>query len=141
MAHITSLGAGRFLYPKELSRDNFYTSISRSRFDGNGEANVSLFELAVKPFKKHPNSFLLLGQFQFANLASQKVYHLNKYEVPDYTQLNFLAKYRFQGKLEGIHLNFFYVYRFSNIPSSMEFEDQYYTTNFHHFNLVLDVAF
>jgi hypothetical protein len=141
LAHLTSLGSGRFVYPKELSRDDFYTSISRSRFDGYGAANVSLFEIAVKPSKEHPSSFLLLGQVQFANLASRELYQLNKYQLPDYTQFNFLASYRFPGKLQGIHLNFLYVSRFSNIPASMEFEEQYNATNLHHFNLVLDVVF
>jgi hypothetical protein len=141
IAHLVSLGDGRFSYPKELSRDDFYTSISRARFDGYGDANVSLIEIGVKPLSKHPNSLLLVGQVQYANNADHQRYDINKYQVPDYTQINLLAKYRFPGKFEGVHLNFLYVTRFSDIPNSMEFEEQYYTTNFHHFNLVLDVVF
>lgn len=140
-AHLSSLGSGRFSYPRELSRDDFYTSIPRSRLDGFGKANVSLIELAVKPIKKNPNSLLLMANVQFANYADRKLYHLNKYETPDFTQVNFLTRYRFTGRFEGVHINFLYVGRFSDIPATMEFEEQYYTTNLHHFNLAVDVVF
>ncbi|UKN03206.1 hypothetical protein K6119_06720 [Paracrocinitomix mangrovi] len=141
LAHLTSLGSGRFSYPRELSRDDFYTSISRSRFDGHGEANVSLLEVTYQPIKKHPKSLTLVGQVQIANNAHHEDYHVNKYEMPDFAQFNLMAKYNFTGKFKGVHLNFLYVNRYSDLPLSMGYDHQYYRTNLHHFNLVLDVEF
>lgn len=140
-AYLSFIGDGRFVFPKEISRESFYTSIQRSWLDGLGKSNVYLFNINYRPVKKMKEDFQIDLIVQHVDNPGHSFYDHNKYGNPDYTQLNVAARYYFHGKLEGLHLNFLYVSRHTVLPDEMTFEQQYYKTNLGHFNLVIDVVF
>ena len=141
VAYTKQIGEGRFVYPKELSRESFYTSIQRSWLDGMGQSNIYVYGIRYTPSKKKKNDFLFDLTIQHVDGPGCLAYDLNKYSTPDYSQLNFFARYYFRGTLEGLHLSLLYVTRYSKLPDDMTFEQQYYKTNLSHFNLVIDVVF
>lgn len=141
LAYLASIGEGRFVFPREITREDFYTSIPRSWFDGRGKTQVSLFELGIHPLKSFREKFQINLQSQVSISPERFNYDYNKYNYPNYLQLNLGAKYDFRGKLEGLHLNILYMLRYSQLTETITFEDQYYKTNLHHFNLILDVVF
>ena len=141
-AQLFALGEGRFVFPKEINRDNFYTSQQRSWMDGLGQSSVSLLTLSYVPSLKMKDEFQLDLGVQHVNTCEISDFYHNKYTTPDYTQVNFSAKYYFKNALEGLHLNLLYVCRLTpELPNEMSFDQQYYKTNLHHFNLIIDVVF
>ena len=142
IAQLFSIGDGTFLFPKEINRDSFYTSIRRSRMDGMGNSSVSLTGVSFLPMPEKNESFLFKLDLQYRN-ASGFLDHLhNKYQSPDYAQLNLSAKYDFKNELEGLHLNLLYTARIStSLPEEMTFDQQYYKTSLHHLNFVVDIVF
>ncbi len=141
LAHLSLIGDGRFAFPREITREDFYTSIPRAWLDGLGKSHVSLYEISIYPLQQSREEFQINLQCQYSNGPDHDSHVYNKYNDPDFLQLNMGAKYDFKGKLEGLHLNLLYIMRYSIIPDTMAFEDQYYRTNLHHFNLILDVVF
>ncbi len=142
IAQLFSLGEGAFLFPKEINRDNFYTSIQRSWMDGIGNARISLAGITYLPIPKKNETFEIELNIQYKNVSEFCDHLHNKYQSPDYTQVNLAAKYYFKKKLEGLHLNLLYTSRFSpNLPIEMTYDQQYYKTNLHHLNLVVDIVF
>ncbi len=140
-AHLYITDNGRFLFPREMTRENFYTSIPRSWMDGLGNSHVSLLDIQFNPSKKLKKdfSFDLIGQF--VNSPVIEDLRMNKYGTPDYFQLNVGSTYKFSKKLDGLSLNLLYVYRYSDIPDSMTLAKEYYKVNFHHWNLIIEFLF
>lgn len=140
-AHTQVFGDAPFLFPKELGRDQLFTSVSRSRMDGLGKTGVSLLEVHLSLKEKVKKDFSLISSIQYMNTPMCDDHLLNKYHTPDYTQLNMRLRHNFHGAWEGLHLNLLYIYRYSHNQQMELIADEYYKTNLHHFSLVFDVVF
>jgi hypothetical protein len=122
---------GSFLFPRELGRDDFYTSMSRLRLDGLGDAWISNLRFARKG-----NTYKQELALLYLNAPDWNNWTLNKYEIQDQFQLNYTLSTLLQlGKKEG-QLRFLYVFR-HDLPQMNQREDLIRNkTNFQQFNLI-----
>jgi len=128
--------SGRFLFPKELGRDHFYTSIPRSRLEGLGDAQI----------------FTLMGNYDF-NVEGLKLsieftevlgpgieeYEFNKYNIDEYYQINGRLHYALGGFLEGLHFDLLYIYK-ENLNNS-DPRNIFNASNFHQISFVTNYVF
>ncbi|MDM9630661.1 hypothetical protein [Robiginitalea aurantiaca] len=107
-AYSRAFASGRFLFPRELGRDQFYTSISRSRLDGFGNTGVLTLggdhTFGIERFS---------AGFDYTRTFGPEVdaFKFNKYNLDAYQQVNLRLNYEFKGFLRGLHMAFLYVYR------------------------------
>lgn len=107
MAYTHAFDSGRFLFPKELGRDHFYTSISRSRLEGLGGVNVYTFK-----GEYFVNSDLSLGlEMQQLSGIEMGEEGWNKYNADKSFQVNTRLQYMLHGFLEGLQLDLLWVYK------------------------------
>lgn len=126
---------GRFLFPREWGRENFFATIPRGRVEGMGDARLYRFHLG-KEFR----SGLIAGlDYTFLNGPGTNAVELNKYRMPDYKQFNIDLGYEFHGWMKGTSLHFLYVYKEAKEDILPEVE--YYQVNYNHFNLIANVLF
>ncbi len=107
LAYTHAFDTGRFLFPKELGRDHFYTSISRSRLEGLGGVNV--YALKGEYFIS-PDLRLGLEMQQLSGIEMGER-GLNKYNVDESFQVNTRVQYVFHEFLEGLSLDLLWVYK------------------------------
>ncbi len=131
----------RFVFPRELTRENFYTSIPRSWMDGLGNSSASLAGLQYYPSNKLKKDLRFDLIAQYINSPDIDDLRMNKYASPDYLQLNLGVDYNFHGALDGLSINLLYIYRYCDLPSNMDLAKEYYKVNFHHINLIVEFLF
>jgi hypothetical protein len=127
------LNTGRYLFPRELGVDPFYTFISRSQIEGFGNASSIGLSLLRKKRK-------LAMSIDWNRVIAANNPAFNKYAIPSYDQFNVDCTYTFLKNLSGLHLRFLYVYRRAinnNLPLSATFN----RANFHQFNLIANLTF
>ncbi|MFZ6053390.1 hypothetical protein [Halocola ammonii] len=140
-AYLHAFDNGRFLYPREMGRENFYVSQPRSWVDGLG--NLDIFQLgAVYELRKAKQKLLDLSIFlNRVESTGRNNVAFNKYNLPVYNQVTSTITHQFGHLLKGLEVSFLYVGRLSEDPDEMTDEDMAYRTNFHHFNLIANVNF
>ena len=104
--HITD--EGRFLSPREWGREPFYTFLSRERVEGSGRLDAATLRANWTDRTKAWNIGLAGGYF---SLPDVKQVSLNKYAFPGFYQINADLRYSFRGLLEGLRVQFLYVYK------------------------------
>lgn len=135
-AYTHALDTGRFLFPKELGRDNFYTSMPRSRLEGLGGVNVFTFRVDYKFL--NPN--LKVG-FHYQDLSGAEVgkFHLNKYNIDSTRQYNTQLTYKPKGFWKGLSFDLLWVYRENKNETQPELF--FNRSNFHQINFVTNYYF
>ena len=136
VAYTRAFDTGRFLFPKELGRDNFFTSLSRSRLEGLGDVNV----------------FTLYTDYDFdidgLNLGLEVTevfgpgineFEFNKYNIDEYYQINTRLHYELQGFFEGLNFDVLYVYK-RNLNNSDPI-NVFNHSNLHQINFVTNYIF
>jgi len=99
---------GRFLFPKELGRDRFYTSIPRSRMEGLGDATAAVLKIG----KSYPKSNLdLFFEFQSIKGLELEEFTFNKYNKDDSFQINSIINFNAERFLQGLSFEALLVYR------------------------------
>jgi len=126
---------GRFLFPREWGRENFFVTIPRGRVEGIGDARVYRFHLG----KSLKSGLTAQVDYVFLDGPGTDNISLNKYRIPNYNQINIDLGYKFHGWMKGTTLHFLYVYKQAKEEVIPEVE--YYQANFNHFNLVANVLF
>ena len=139
-AFLHGFGTGRFLFPKELGRENFYVSQPRSWIDGYGLVNVYMIRGQLQPRGKQWEGLSFDIRLSYIDAPAPADFANNKYGRTDYTQTTFLAEYTFQKKLEGLALSFLYILKYSP-QQSLSPAETFYKTNLHHFNLIANINF
>lgn len=135
-AYTHAFDSGRFLFPRELGRDHFYTSIARSRLEGFGNADV--FTLGGEYyFLDHR----LIARLEATQVNGPRVdsFEFNKYNLDEYRQVNLQLNYHFKGFLEGLDMTLFYVYRKNQNNSDPEVV--FNLSNYHQINFVTNFEF
>jgi hypothetical protein len=128
---------GRFLFPREWGREQFFATLSRGRMEGTG--NSDLLNVRVK--KEWSDNLSLEGAVSKAWLPAVNDYEHNKYGATSY--LGFVTDLHYKPAkpvLDGLSFRFLYVGRVSP-NSDLPLKDMYYNTNFHNFNLVTQITF
>lgn len=134
-AYTHAFDSGRFLFPKELGRDHFFSSISRSRLEGLG--NVDVFTLKGKYL---PIRQIHLGvKLQQIKGADPNMLQFNKYSVDESFQVNSRIRYEAQGFFEGVSFDVLWVYR-ENLNHT-EAQSIFNRSNFNQLNFVTNFQF
>jgi len=136
LAYTKAFSTGRYLFPKELGRDQFYTSVPRSRIEGLGNSGVVKAGLEYE----HRKTGLSLGLDATAiDGPGAEDYRFNKYGLDDYCQINSRVNYNFKGQLEGLTIAVMYVWRENkNVHSPI---DVYNISDYSQFNVVTNFNF
>lgn len=139
-AYSHNFKGGRFLFPKEMGREDFYTSHPRSWLEGYANRNDYLLRIVYYPLQKKKQLSLDL-KLAWVDLPSAKKYQDNKYEKTDYFQTTLEIDYAFSNLLNGLTLKFLYIYRSTPKTYYLPLEKEFYNTNLHHFNLITEINF
>ncbi len=134
LAYTRAFDTGRYLFPRELGRDQFYTSIPRSRMDGLGDlhiANVGIRHRWRNLF------FELEASASFGAGVGEPSF--NKYNVDDYHQLNASIHYEFSQFLKGLNVDFLYVWKENKHEHGVDLS--YQRSDFNQINFITNFNF
>lgn len=135
LAYTHLFATGRFLFPRELGRDHLSTSISRSRAEGLGNANVLTLDY----------QYILNEQLSFQAEATTVIQNengraeFNKYNLDDYYQFNTRIHYTAQDFFEGLELSLLYVFKENYRQNQAELI--FNRSNFHQINCIINYNF
>ncbi len=136
LAYTHAFDSGRFLFPKELGRDQFFTSIPRSRLEGLG--NVDVFTLKAEYYLSKPN--LHLGvEMQHLQGPETDNFEFNKYNVDESFQTNSHLRYHADGFLEGLSFDILWIYRKNH--NYTDAQSIFNKSNFNQLNFVTNFNF
>ena len=133
-------GTGRFLFPKELGRENFYVSPPRSWIDGFGLVNVYMVRGQFKPNSEQWKGLSLDLRLSYTDAPDQNDFANNKYGKTGFAQTTLLTKYAFQNKLKGLEMTLLYIQKYSP-NQELTASETFYNTNLHHFSLITNINF
>ena len=135
-AYTHAFDSGRFLFPRELGRDQFFTSIPRSRLEGFGNAEVLTFSGA---YQFHPEG--LSAALAYTELFGPETgdFEFNKYNLDAYRQWNARLDYQFHGYLDGLGIQLLYIYKQNKADTSPEII--FNRSNYHQLSLVTNFTF
>jgi hypothetical protein len=130
-------GDGRFLFPREWGREQFFATISRGRLGGLGKSDL----LVAKARKKWAGNFTSEVALAKSWLPAPDDYRYNKYGAMSYwgwvADLNYTPT---KPVLDGLSFRLLYVGRASP-KMDIPLKDMYYNTNFHNINFVTQLTF
>ena len=135
-AYSHAFDSGRFLFPRELGRDHFYTSLPRSRLEGFG--NTDVLTLGANYHFGHDH---FTGGVAYTRLFGPETdtFEFNKYNLDAYQQFNLHLDYAFTGFFDGLHISLLYVYK--NNLNNTEPEVIFNRSNYHQLNFVTNFDF
>lgn len=107
-AYTRITSAGRFLSPREWGREPFYTFMSRERVEGSGDLHAVTGRVNWQTENKKFRIEAAYGRFYLPDVKNAA---LNKYAFPAFEQVNFDARYTFGGVLDGLRVQFLYVWK------------------------------
>ena len=134
-----ALNTGRFIFPRELGREDFYTSLARTRLEGLGGFTSLALKINFFPLS---SKTLNAGLYVARNYTpAPENYRLNKYGLNSFNQLNIDIQYDMEALLKGTRLRFMYVTKdiFNDIAETPE--NLFNNAGFHHFNLITNINF
>ena len=126
--------SGRFTFPREWGREQLFYHMPRHRLEGLANTHAAQIRAEYAPSER----VSVAGEFARRwNPAVDDFAH-NKYGEPDMYQVDADFIVEFDKLLKGLSLRFLYLYNFSP-EEDLTPEQTYYTTNYHHVNLILQV--
>lgn len=134
--HISN--SGRFLFPREWGREQFFASLPRERFEGNGAVNAYTIKYHCALPKRHLVVDVGMSKVQLQDIQNPL---LNKYGMPSYYHFSVGLDYSLSGYFEGLHLRFLTVNKWSQNKSSVPDSYRINRVDLWHFNLVMDYLF
>ncbi len=136
---LKTFGDGRFLYPRELGRENFYVSQPRAWIDGYGDLELIMLRFKVSNILSNGAIDVRLSETKVGDSRETDVF--NKYNVDDFFQTTLLYSHSLSGVWEGLKLSFLYVNRFLTSEEEVALNEKAYKYDFHHFNLIVNYFF
>lgn len=129
---------GRFLFPREWGREQFFVSLPRERFEGLGGVDVKMLKFDQNLVQDK----LKLGLgFSYVDNPDHNNFRLNKYGIPDYYQFSSLVDYRFNGFFQGLDLQLLVVGKKEGPNQKIALNDVINRVNMVNYNLILDYRF
>jgi hypothetical protein len=138
-AYLHAFNTGRFLFPRELGRENFYVSQQRSWIDGFGDLDVYQLRAKFTPVFIH-DTFFDMRMSYFDTPGADNI-EFNKYGWEDFYAVTFLIDHKFHGMFEGLDLALIYVGRFAHPKDEIALAEKSYRYDMHHFNLIANINF
>jgi hypothetical protein len=135
-AYTHAFDSGRFLFPKELGRDRFFTSISRSRLEGMGNVDVFVFKTE---YRLPGDDFNIGVEMQQVRGAKVGDFEFNKYNVDESFQVNSNLSYQARGFLEGLSFDILWVYRKNQ--NQTDAKSIFNRSNYNQLNFVTNFSF
>lgn len=136
--YLTISDQGRFLFPREWGREQFYASLPRERFEGSGDVSSLMLKYAYDDKDKGWLLEFGMGKVDHANINE---YSNNKYGIPSYFHFTGLIDYRFKGYLEGLDLKFLVAHKAAQDPSLVPDEFRINRVDLWNFNVIIDFRF
>ncbi|MEJ8803394.1 porin [Pontibacter sp. H249] len=128
---------GRFLFPREWGREQFFATVSRGRIEGTGKSDI----MVAKVRRQWSERFSSEAAVAKAWLPTPEDYRFNKYGSTSY--LGWVADLNYKPAnpvLNGLNFRLLYIGRVSP-GTDMPLKDMYYNTNFHNLNFVMQLNF
>ncbi|WP_188457906.1 hypothetical protein [Psychroflexus planctonicus] len=116
-AYSYSFATGRVLFPKELGRDWFYTSIARARMEGLGDTHAILFTGNYR--LENPNLKIGLEMIQMYG-PKQNDFQFNKYNIDEFWQLNTRLTYQ-TNFLKGLEFDVLFIIKENFNSNAIDF--------------------
>ncbi|PKR80918.1 hypothetical protein CW751_07045 [Brumimicrobium salinarum] len=126
---------GRFLFPREWGREQFYASQTTELFEGYGGLNAYVLRYRFQSKNKRHASIVSGG---FVDQPGLDEVELNKYQLADYYHFLIEHKYHFQKQLEGLSLRFIATYKTDFSKNEMSAAQKLNKVDMINLNLVLD---
>ena len=140
-SYLKAFDTGRFLYARELGREDFYVSQPRSWIDGFGDLEVYMLRMKYKTKLKRGEELFMDTRLSRTQSPGVNNYEFNKYDNPSFYQLTLHPQLRFAGVLKGLEVGLIYLHKMSDKDQGLTSAQTYYKTNLHHFNLVTNIYF
>lgn len=140
-SYLKAFDTGRFLFPRELGREDFYVSQPRSWIDGFGDLEVYMLRMKYKTKLKRGEELFMDARISSTQSPGVNNYEFNKYDNPSFYQLTLRPQFRFAGVLKGLEVGLLYLHKLSDQSQELTSAQTYYKTNLHHFNLVTNIYF
>lgn len=134
LSYTRSPDKGRYLFPRELGRDKFYTFMARSPLEG--FSDMDIFLLGFTQNWKDLN--LKLEGSSSRGFNSQN-HTNNKYNLNEYYQVNANLTYKFGGKLKGLTPQILYVFLYNKKEHNPL--KVYPSSDFHQINFITNFTF
>lgn len=131
--------SGRFLFPREWGREQFYISLPRERVEGNGGVNAYSLLYTYTPSTKQ-NLFLQAGVSK-VDMPNENNVMLNKYGFPSYYHLLMLSDYKFKGYLDGLDIKFIVAHKLAQNPREVEDIYRINRVDLWNFSCIVDYRF
>lgn len=138
-SYLHAFDTGRFLYPREMGRENFYVSQPRSWIDGFGDLDVYMLRFKFNPDNDHSTWYDL--RLTYTDTPGAENTEFNKYGMEDFYAVTFLLDHEFHGLLEGLDIAVLYVGRFDTKENPIALENKAYKYDMHHFNVIANIKF
>ncbi len=100
--------SGRYLFPREWGREQFWAGLPRERFEGNGGLWTVSGQWIYDWKNRHMNTFLGAAIVKTNNPEPAL---LNKYGTPSYYHIAGRISYHFTGRLDGLSMESLIVYK------------------------------
>lgn len=140
-SYLKALDTGRFLFPRELGREDFYVSQPRSWIDGWGDVDVFMLRMRYKVKTDKGGEFFLDTRLSRTEAPEPTDRTFNKYGVSSFYQATVFPTYRFSGKWKGMDIGLLYIYKYTEDEIELTASQTFYNTNLHHFNLIANLHF
>ncbi len=136
---LKSFGDGRFIFPREFGREQFFVTLPRGRVEGTGQMSVVMINSTIKPeFSEHMK--IKLGTAYF-DLPSVFDYEVNKYAIPSHLQFNVDLLYNFSHFLEGMEIRLLYIGKTALNAESHASDVLFNKSHYHQINLITNIYF
>lgn len=129
---------GRFLFPREWGREQFFASLPRERFEGLGGVHAVMTQFEHEMFD---DRFRLVVGASHVKTPDIHNVELNKYGIPSYLHFSGLADYRFKGFFQGLDLQLLVAAKKETFEREIPLEYVINRVDMVNFNLILDYRF
>jgi hypothetical protein len=128
---------GRYIFPREFGREQFYTTLPRGRVEGLGGATQMVLRFDVDKIKTEKfTGYAALGRTLTPNHFS---YNLNKYQASDFDQFAGSLKFKPRKGEQGLSITALYIIQSSYHLADVKDLDVHH--NFHQINLIANIKF
>ena len=136
---LKAFGSGRFLFPREWGREQFFVTVPRGRVEGIGDMSVIMLKSHFESGNTSIDGLdFSLGYF---NLPGHQEYSVNKYELLSHYQFTANLDFSFHHILEGTTLRVLYINKFMSNYDEFRPELWYNKSHFQQLNVVLNILF
>lgn len=134
--YLQSGDEGRFTFPNEWGRENFFVTTARGRTEGLGNAKYVMFKYIVDPLP------VLHAELHAGTLLApdEKEFQWNKYGNVSHDHVVLDVNYHPAKQWEGLSVRLLYVYKHAH-DRQLEPGSLFYNADFHHFNLITNIVF